>query len=136
MATNLDWSRFETGPVGPDMAFEAFTANRRRRVEDMLLDLCIDPATEGVDALPYQLVHRAWSAWRSARDWGSRRAVLLVHSFLDVEARGSGWADFVRFAGLLFPGGPDMVPGVPYLVQGLEGVEFWLLWVSDPQAGG
>jgi hypothetical protein len=26
MATVLDWSRFETGPVGPDKAFEAFTA--------------------------------------------------------------------------------------------------------------
>jgi len=106
-------------------------ANRRRRVEDMLLDLCIDPAFEGVDALPYQLVHRAWSAWRSARDGGARRAVFLVHSFLDVEAKGSGWADFVRFARLLFPGGPDVEPARPYLVQRLEGVEFWLLWVSD-----
>lgn len=26
MATSLDWSRFESGPVGPDRAFEAFTA--------------------------------------------------------------------------------------------------------------
>lgn len=73
-------------------------ANRRRRVEGMLRDLCIDPATEGVDALPYQLVRGAWSAPRSARDGGSQRAL--------------------------------------YLVQHIEGVEIWLLWVSDPQAGG
>lgn len=26
MSTVLDWSRFESGPVGPDKAFEAFTA--------------------------------------------------------------------------------------------------------------
>lgn len=26
MSTNLDWSRFQTGAVGPDKAFEAFTA--------------------------------------------------------------------------------------------------------------
>ena len=110
-------------------------ANRRRRVTDMLLDLCIDPATEGVDALPYQLVHRAWSAWRSAREGGARCAVFLVHSFMDVAGRGSGWDDFARLAALLFPGGPKVKAGVPYLVQRIEGVEFWLLWVSEPKTG-
>lgn len=110
-------------------------ANRQRRVDDMLLDLCVDPRTDGVGDLPYQLVHRAWSAWRAARDGGARRAVFLVHSFVDVEAPGSDWAGFRRFAELLNPDGPAVEPGVPYLVQPLEGVEFWMVWVSDAPTG-
>lgn len=111
--------------------------NRRLRVDDMLVDLCIDPRTEGVDDLAYQLVHRAWSALREAGKCGAARAVFLVHSFAEQEMPGAGWADFVRFAGLLAPDA-DAPPraGVPFPVQVIDGVDLWLLWVPEPQPPG
>jgi len=62
-------------------------ANRRRRLDDMLVDLGIDPHTEGIDTLPYQLVHRGWAALREAADQMATRGVFVVHSFTQPGAK-------------------------------------------------
>lgn len=108
-------------------------ASRRRRIDDMLIDLCIDPKTEGVDALPYQLVHRAWAALQEASNRMATRGVFVVHSFTEPHTKGAGWNEFRSFARLLrFEGKADLEVGVPFHVQVIDGVDLWMVWVPEP----
>jgi hypothetical protein len=87
----------------------------------------------GPQGLAYQLLHRAYAALLSAQDERAKRAVLLVHSFLEgAGERGSGWKEFVAFVAVLGVE-VDVQPGVPVEAGVWDGVEFWLVWVVDAQ---
>jgi hypothetical protein len=100
------------------------TANRQTRLRGLCEELGLDCRLIP-DDLRYQLLHRAASAVMAARSFGSRHAVLLVHSF---SATRRGYPDFARFAALL---GVEAAPGRLSSPVHLNGVDLALGWVAD-----
>jgi hypothetical protein len=98
--------------------------NRTLRWTSMAKDLGI--CAPGIDAIPYQLLHRTWAALTEATRRGATHAVLVVHSFDDHR---SGWDDFVSFARRFRPELAAQ-PGVPVCVSTGSPL-LWLVWVAD-----
>jgi len=85
---------------------------------------------EAVEPLRYQLLHRTYAAVADAKQHGHPLAMLLIHSFHDSDPR-PGWDDFARWAASLNPEGDPIEPGVPWRATDLDGIQLWLVWVSD-----
>jgi len=80
----------------------------------------------------YQLLHRTYSAFKTAQEEVAANAVMAVHSFLKGHpGEVTGWDDFCRFASALNPDAPSPVPGTPWSAGTKDGVQLWLLWVED-----
>ena len=103
--------------------------NRKRRLHDLAFALNIDPDDTGLLSLRYQLLHRAYAGWKTARDEGALTAVLLIHSFMAAREPRSGWDDFVAFARLL-DSSASLAPGHPWAAPPVGAVSMWLVWVE------
>jgi len=80
----------------------------------------------------YQLLHRTYSAIKTAQEEVAATAVMAVHSFLKGQPGDvTGWDDFCRFAAVLEPDAPPPVPGTPWSAGSRDGVQLWLLWVEN-----
>jgi hypothetical protein len=84
-----------------------------------------------VPASAWQLVHRIGATCDEARRLGRGTAVVAVHGFLPTSRRACGFDVFRRLAGLLAPAHPPLEPGRSWRAGVHDGVELWLLWVSD-----
>jgi len=79
----------------------------------------------------YQLLHRTYSAIKTAQEEGAATAVMAVHSFLKGHPGDiTGWDDFLRFASVLNPEATPPEPGIPWSAETRDGVRLWLLWVE------
>jgi len=115
------------------------SANRRLR----LAGICganSGPGTRGslgvdpraLDHVPFQLLHRTYSAIEHALLNNVDTAVMAVHSFPPSGVAETGWRDFLAFAETMRPRSPPPRPGVPWSAGNRAGVATWLLWVEDP----
>lgn len=109
--------------------FDAIVSNWRLRVtpgKQRRLDfLCriLGLRAEEVDGIGYQLLHRVGCAVASARRYGTKHAMTLIHSF----SRHDTWFDdFERFASLL---GIRAQIGVVEAASLPDGMELYLGWV-------
>lgn len=101
-------------------------SGKPRRLDQLCEVLAVDK--EQVLSCRYQLLHRAAVALIEARRFHARHAVLLVQSFAKDEA---AYADFQTFSGVL---GVQVAEGTLVRAGSRHEVEFWLGWVSSPNA--
>ncbi len=110
---------------------ERAALNRLDRVREMAHALGLDPEAPGFGELRYQLVHRAYAAWRTARDEGCLTAILLVHSFMNKRDRRSGNWDLTQFTRAFGKGSGITPAGLPWQGPRLDGVDLWFVWVEE-----
>ena len=93
--------------------------------------LGLDPDTAAFGGLRYQLVHRAYAAWSTARDEGCLTAIVLVHSFMNRRDRRSGQHDLTRFTQAFGKGSGLSPAGLPWRGPRLDGVGLWFAWAGE-----
>lgn len=106
-------------------------ANRQARLDDLANVFGL--ASDDLEDIQYQLIHRTYAAISAAQQKEASVGVMVVHSFLpDHQAEGTGWSEFVDFCNVLRLG--LVKPDLPLFVGTFKGVDLWMLWVTD--AGG
>lgn len=103
--------------------------NRRARMVEMCNRFGLTETD--VERVRYQLLHRTYAAVAEAKARGHEVAMLLVHSFSLREETRPGWRDFEKWAAVLSGQKDQTKPDVPRLVKCLDGIQVWLLWISD-----
>ncbi|MBK0401212.1 hypothetical protein H0I76_18590 [Limibaculum sp. M0105] len=101
--------------------------NRRARLSGLIELLEANPA--GTARLRYQLLHRTAAALIEAKHFGTRHAIMLVHSFDPAHA---WFDDFSNFAAWL--GAPCPSPGRLSAPLNRSGVYLYLGWCADKPA--
>ena len=104
--------------------------NRAGRLATLCELLDVDP--RDVDNLHYQLFHRTCAAIYEAKQFGYRRAMMLVHSFAEMPAPPAMPACFDEFRAFAHAVGmPITSPGFISPSKRCDEIELRLGWVSD-----
>lgn len=97
----------------------------------MAFALGLDPEASNFGTLRYQLLHRTFAAWQTARDEGALTCVVLVHSFMNRRDPRSGGPELMAFIKALQP--TFSLPWLRFPWKGprLDGVDLWFVWVEE-----
>lgn len=109
-----------------DKRFKEPTPGEAQRLEYLLDLLQLD--RKSVGAIGYQLIHRTASAILEARKFGSRHAVMLVHSFSQTLEH---FSDYKNFCALF---GAEVESNMIYRAKAFDDCTLYLGWVvGDPE---
>jgi hypothetical protein len=129
-----EWLKGPKEKPGEESADKAERERSKKNRAKRLAALCalLDIDLRDVDRLYYQLFHRTCAAIYEAKQFGYKRAVMLVHSFAEPSGPSNLPACFEEFSA--FANAVGMPIGSPNSISSTKhcgGVELRLAWVSD-----